>query len=90
MLPPIEEQKKIVDYIIRITDKIDKSILHINKEISLITEYGIRLISDIVIGKVDVRNIPVDEFISEEDITHEIEDEIIHNGEEADIKEIEL
>jgi type I restriction enzyme S subunit len=90
MLPPIEEQKKIVDYIIRITDKIDKSILHINKEISLITEYGIRLISDIVIGKVDVRNIPVDEFIPEEDITHEIEDEIIHNREEADIKEIEL
>ncbi|MGO5067350.1 restriction endonuclease subunit S [Clostridium sp. LCP25S3_F8] len=76
ILPPIEEQKKIVDYIIRITDKIDKSILHINKEISLITEYGIRLISDVVTGKVDVRNISIDEA------NYEIEDEAINNERE--------
>ncbi|WP_431830924.1 restriction endonuclease subunit S [Clostridium sporogenes] len=73
ILPPIEEQKKIVEYIKRVIDKIDKSILHINKEISLITEYGIRLISDVVTGKVDVRNISIDEA------NYEIEDEAINN-----------
>lgn len=73
ILPPIEEQKKIVEYIKRVIDKIDKSILHINKEISLIAEYGIRLISDVVTGKVDVRNISIDEA------NYEIEDEAINN-----------
>lgn len=76
ILPPIEEQKKIVEYIKRVIDKIDKSILHINKEISLITEYGIRLISDVVTGKVDVRNISIDEA------NYEIEDEAINNERE--------
>ncbi|EJO5347351.1 restriction endonuclease subunit S [Clostridium botulinum] len=89
ILPPIEEQKEIVDYIINIADKIDKSILHINKEISLIMEYSIRLISDVVTGKVDVRNILIDRFIAEEGTTCEIEDEIIHNRKGVAIKEIE-
>ena len=53
-VPPIEEQKQIVDYITDKTSKIDKLIANINKEIEGIKEYKQRLISDVVTGQIKV------------------------------------
>jgi type I restriction enzyme S subunit len=75
--PPLCEQQKIVAYIIRKIHTIDKTIERINKEIDLITEYRTSLISAVVTGKVDVRNIEV------EDSLEEIEEDVETLGEEV-------
>jgi len=54
-LPPIKEQQKIVQHIQTETQRIDKTILTIEKEIELLQEYRRALISEAVTGKIDVR-----------------------------------
>lgn len=56
MLPPIEEQQQIVDYIESKTSKIEEYITTLKSEIAQMQEYKQRLISDVVTGKMDVRN----------------------------------
>jgi type I restriction enzyme S subunit len=50
-LPPIEEQKAIVEYIEKETAIIDKAIERTEREIELIKEYKTTLISEVVTGK---------------------------------------
>ncbi|MNP25552.1 hypothetical protein D3C76_1183650 [compost metagenome] len=67
---------------------IDNSIYKIQTEIDLIEEYRTRLISDVVTGKVDIRNIEVD---VEEAIVLDISnDEELDNDEAADLEECEV
>lgn len=54
-VPPIEEQKAIVEYIESKTNKIDTMIEALKAEIDRLTEYKQRLISDVVTGQIDVR-----------------------------------
>lgn len=56
LLPPLQEQQKIVDYLDKDTTKIDKLIDIESKRIDLLKEYRQSLISDVVTGKVDVRD----------------------------------
>jgi type I restriction enzyme S subunit len=55
-VPPIDEQKIIVDILQQKLKSIDKSKEILRREIELIKEYKTALISDVVTGKVDVRN----------------------------------
>jgi len=59
-LPPKREQKDILAYIETKCSIIDVIIMRAKQEIDLIREYRTRLISDVVTGKIDVRNIPVE------------------------------
>jgi type I restriction enzyme S subunit len=61
-IPPIEEQKHILDYVKTKENQINQAINGINKQITLLQEYRIRLISDVVTGQIDVR----DEIIPEQ------------------------
>ncbi len=54
-LPPIDEQKKIMEFIKNKNLQVDVAIAQIEKEIELIQEYRTTLISDAVTGKIDVR-----------------------------------
>lgn len=54
-VPPIEEQKAIVEYIESKTNKIDTMIEALKAEIDRLTEYKQRLISDVVTGQIDIR-----------------------------------
>ena len=54
-LPPIAEQSAIVEYLDKAITKIDKAIATIRREMELLREYRVRLISDVVTGKIDVR-----------------------------------
>ena len=56
-IPPIEEQNAIVEYIDKTTATIQKKINTIQKEIELLKELRTKLISDVVTGKVDVREV---------------------------------
>lgn len=60
--PPIQEQQTIVNYLKEKTALIDKAITVIEKEIELVSEYKTSLISSVITGKVDVRDIVVPEF----------------------------
>ena len=57
--PPLSEQHAIVAYIQQMEERINKAIASIEREIGLVKEYKTRLVSDVVTGKVDVRDINV-------------------------------
>ena len=58
-IPPIEEQQKIVLYIKNRLYVIDEYIAKLKAEINYLQEYKQRLISDVVTGKVDVREVEI-------------------------------
>jgi restriction endonuclease S subunit len=55
-VPPIEEQNKIVDFIEIQMERVQTIIEKSKHEIELLKEYKTALISEVVTGKVDVRN----------------------------------
>ena len=73
---PLEEQKRIADYINAEVKKIDDAIPVFKKEINLLREYRTRLISDVVTGQVDVRGVEIPDYTPEEDnaVDEEIND----------------
>lgn len=87
-IPPTDEQQKIVDYCYALRADIDKMIAEVKREIIFITEYRTRMISDVVTGKVDVRDIVVPDFAVEEVVedtgdeeeTDEIADEEVEDN----------
>ena len=54
-LPPLPEQTVIVAYLDKATTAIDDFISRTHRQIELLQEYRIRLIADVVTGKLDVR-----------------------------------
>jgi type I restriction enzyme S subunit len=54
-VPPEEEQSIIVHFLSEAANKAMNAIEHAHREISLLREYRIRLIADVVTGKLDVR-----------------------------------
>ena len=54
--PPVFEQDEIVFQIASETTKIDQTISKIEKQIDLLQEYRTALISEVVTGKIDVRD----------------------------------
>lgn len=69
--PPLEEQQVIITYLEEKTVLIDNAIAVIEKEIELVSEYKISLISSVVTGKVDVRDVVVPEFQVVEEVVSE-------------------
>jgi len=74
LLPPMDEQKEIIKKCYVITSNIEKMISGIESEISLTQEYKNSLTCNVVTGKVDVRNVTIDETF-EVDTLDEIEAE---------------
>lgn len=74
ILPSIKEQIEIVEYLDKETFNINTAIAAIIKEIELLTEYKLSLISEVTTGKVDVRNIQIDDIMEDED-NEEIEED---------------
>ncbi len=55
LIPPLAEQKSIIDFIEAQTEDMVKAVFHAKQEIRLLHEYRTRLIADVVTGKLDVR-----------------------------------
>lgn len=85
-VPPIEEQKIIEKKCKDIENKIDDMIFGLRKEIELVEELKVKLISDVVTGQVDVRNevIPNYEVDSSDD---EVEDDVDEESSDENIDE---
>ena len=56
-VPPLIEQRAIADYLDCETAKIDKVATLTRQENDLLWQYRTRLISDVITGKVDVRDL---------------------------------
>jgi type I restriction enzyme S subunit len=54
IIPNINKQQEIIDYLDKKTEDIDKTIKKINQSINLLTEYKSSLISHVVTGKVKI------------------------------------
>ena len=82
--PPIEEQQRIVESIDSDTAGLQSTISYLEREIELLREYQTRLASDLVTGKLDVREVamhlPVDVI--------EPTDAVIDNDELVDDSEL--
>ena len=55
LLPPLKEQKAIVDFLDKETSQIDSLIEKVKKSIELLKEYRLALITSTVTGQIDVR-----------------------------------
>lgn len=56
LIPPLDVQKKIVAYLDNEIKKVDKTVLTIEKEITLAEEYKTTLIAEAVTGKINVKD----------------------------------
>ena len=84
-LPREADQNKVVSRINEIIDQVKKAIAVLTDEISVLREYRVRLISDTVTGKIDVRSIEIPEYeFVDEDTDADNED-----GDEEEIQEQE-
>ena len=68
LCPSIKEQESILNWFKKKTINLDQAISRTEREISLMQEYRTRLISDVVTGKIDVRDIEIPD-IADIDIT---------------------
>ena len=83
-VPPRAEQDQTVRYLDWQVSKINRLIAAKKKQISVLEELRTRLISDVVTGQIDVRDIDVPDFeyVNEETIDDSIEEELEENEEE--------
>ena len=63
-------------------EKSNQMIGKLEKEIELLREYRTRLISDVVTGQMDVRNVEIPDYIPEQD-------EVIDAVDETDVGEVD-
>jgi type I restriction enzyme S subunit len=89
IIPSLNEQIEIVEFIESESLKINKTISTIKKEIDLTQEYKTVLIADAITGKIDVRSFVIPKVSIEEEMVYEdIEEEldmVAEEGEEIEI-----
>jgi type I restriction enzyme S subunit len=81
-VPSIKEQEQIISVINKKCDPIQKCCESINSEIATLQELKTRLISDVVTGQIDVRDIVIPEYeYVEEESNDEPDDTLIEDNE---------
>ena len=83
-MPPLAEQLTIMLAVDRDTSHIDAAIDRARRAISLLREYRIRLIADVVTGKVDVCEAAVTVPSDVDELDHLEDDSLLADGEECD------
>ncbi|MDZ5501326.1 restriction endonuclease subunit S [Enterococcus cecorum] len=81
IVPPVDEQKAIVEYIPIAFAKYDEAIAKLTEEVDILHELRNKLISDVVTGQIDVRDIEVPDF----EYVEETEDESDDDSDEDDV-----
>lgn len=81
-IPDLNEQRHILEFIGNIEEKYNNIKKKLEKEIQLLKEYRTRLISDVVTGQIDVRDVVIPDYIPEDD-TEIDTDDVGVDGEEV-------
>ena len=74
LLPPVSERRQLLQTTARKTQTIRRAMIDVEREISLLREYRIRLIADVVTGKLDVREVAA-RLPDEDDEPESLEDD---------------
>jgi type I restriction enzyme S subunit len=61
-LPPISDQKNILEYLYKYTAMLNEGISRVEKEINLMHEFKKTLINNVVTGRVDIRKFKIPQF----------------------------
>ena len=88
-LPPLQEQLQILGSLKTQTKKITTSVAHAEREIALLREYRTRLISDVVTGKLDVREAAANLFDEDQELPTIDELDDISEPEEDDSDDLD-
>lgn len=86
-LPPYDEQIAIADYLDNLLKDTDDEITVLRDDISRLEELKTTLISDVVVGKIDVRDIEIPEYeVVDEEVDSDFDDDedSDENGEQED------
>lgn len=62
IVPPADEQVAIVEHIKRMLPKYDVAIEKLSEEVAALEEYKAKLVSDVVTGKIDVRDVKIPDY----------------------------
>lgn len=62
IVPPVDEQKAIIDYIPVAFEKYDITIAKLNEEVDVLHELRNKLIFEVITGQIDVRNVEIPEY----------------------------
>lgn len=86
-LPSLDVQMETIDILNSICGRIDALVMNYRKEIRVLEEYRTRLISDVVTGKIDVRDvkIPDYEYVEEDADTNAVEDSESETEEQEEV-----
>ena len=92
LVPPPTEQDAILKFIAERTESLDNSIGRIAAEVELLREYRIRLIADVVTGKLDVRAIAagLPATVTEPEVPTELESDALDLENEELIEEAQV
>lgn len=85
-LPPYDEQLSICDYLSARVVGVDQAISRTQREIDLLREYRTRLTSDVVTGKLDVREAAArlpEVKEDEEQVDGELDEDLMEGGDDA-------
>lgn len=88
IVPPEDEQKAIVEYIPGAFEKYDNAITKLTEEVETLHELRNKLISDVVTGQIDVRNIEVPDFEYVEETEDTSDDDEFDEDVEANDEEV--
>lgn len=88
IVPPEDEQKAIVEYIPVAFAKYDNAITKLTKEVETLHELRNKLISDVVTGQIDVRDIEVPDFEYVEETEDTSDDDELDEDVEANDEEV--
>ncbi len=86
-LPSSEDQKKAIIAINNIIESVNQTISTLEQEISVLKEFSVRMVADVVTGKIDVRGIEIPEYeytAEEADTDSEAEAEEFDEGGEEE------
>lgn len=85
LLPPIEEQNEIARILDEKNDQIEQLIASLEQEIIFVEELKTKTIADVVTGQVDVRNVIIPEYTTDDDTDDDFDsNDIDDNSEESD------
>ena len=75
LLPPLDEQRHIAELLDLGSARISAAVDDTKRQIDFVREYRIRLIADVVTGKLDVRNVVLPEIEDPDDAPLDEHDE---------------
>lgn len=85
LLPPIEEQNEIARILDEKNDQIEQLIASLEQEIIFVEELKTKTIADVVTGQVDVRNVIIPEYTTDDDTDDDFDsNDIDDDSEESD------